>query len=230
MVLVSTEIDFIDNFIIIYLIEIFTHYINKDYQKKYVITDLLIAIINGFIGLYIENLNLVIWFLTTFIYQKCSKKKLNYQYLNARLFAIINILIIALLSSCIESIIIKNTFQNIFGSNYSNNLIAYIRIVLYMILSVFLFIIIEKQKNKINYITQKINHLKLDKNILKLLLFLVISFVGILTISEVTKITNIIILPIFIIFIIFVILTFIQVFSFIQAYSYRQETEAKIVQ
>ena len=74
MVLVSTEIDFIDNFIIIYLIEIFTHYINKDYQKKYVITDLLIAIINGFIGLYIENLNLVIWFLTTFIYQKCSKK------------------------------------------------------------------------------------------------------------------------------------------------------------
>lgn len=153
-------------------------------------------------------------------------KRLDYKFLNNRLIAIIIILIVGIVANCIETFLgfFTNTFFNI---KYSNDISAYICVLLYFII---LAIYLHKYDSVIYEISHTIQNLNLENGIFKILFFLFSSILAILIISQQINITNIIKLPLLIIFLIFVSLTFIQIFSFIQSYSYRQQAEAKIAQ
>ncbi|AXX65290.1 GHKL domain-containing protein [Bombilactobacillus bombi] len=220
--------DFIDNTLIIYLIANLTHIFNHNYKNYFFILDIIQSFILGYIGLYIENLNVLFWFLITFLLQKISHR-LNYQFLNARLLSILTILFITIISACIEPII-RFSLLRLFYLRYSNDGIFYIRFILYIFISLSLILIIYKYTNPLIIIKQKIKMLGLEPKIFKILVFLLVSFIFIIFLTQITNITKTVRIPLLLIFLIFIALTFIQVFYFIQAYSYRQETEAKIVQ
>lgn len=228
MVTVSELADFMDNTAIIYLIANLTHIFTQNYKKYFFIVDIIQSLLLGYIGLYIENLNVLLWFLITFLIQKLFHK-LNYQFLNARLLSIIMIVFFTIVSACVEPIVRFSIFS-LFHLRYSNDVNLYIRIIFYIFITFFLMFVLYKHTNQINIIKQQIKKLGLETRIFKLLVFLLVSLIFIIFLTQITNITKTVMIPLLIIFIIFIVLTFIQVFSFIQAYSYRQETEAKIVQ
>ncbi|AXX65286.1 GHKL domain-containing protein [Bombilactobacillus bombi] len=228
MVTVSKLADFIDNTLIIYLMANLTHIYNYNYKKYFFIIDIIQSLLLGYIGLYIENLNVLLWFLITFLIQKIFHR-LNYQFLSARLLSIITIVFITIISACIEPIVKFSIFR-LFHLRYSNDVRLYIRIIFYIFIALLLMFVLYKHNNQIIIIKQQIKKLGLETRIFKLLVFLLVSLIFIIVLTQITNITKTVMIPLLIIFIIFIVLTFIQVFSFIQAYSYRQETEAKIVQ
>ena len=229
MNIISTQADLVENIVIVFLVILITAILNNKYKKKYLFSYLIILIINSLIGLLIENLNLFIWFIATLIAQKLQKKRLDYKFLNNRLIAMIIILIVGIVANCIETFLgfFTNMFFNI---KYSNDISAYICVLLYFIILAILAIYLHKYDSVIYEISHTIQNLNLENGIFKILFFLFSSILAILIISQQINITNIIKLPLLIIFIIFVSLTFIQIFSFIQSYSYRQQAEAKIAQ
>ncbi|RHW48555.1 hypothetical protein DS832_01450 [Bombilactobacillus bombi] len=228
MVTVSELADFMDNTAIIYLMANLTHIYNYNYKKYFFIVDIIQSLLLGYIGLYIENLNVLLWFLITFLIQKLFHR-LNYQFLSARLLSIITIVFITIISACIEPIV-KFSIFSLFHLRYSNDVNLYIRIIFYIFIALLLMFVLYKHNNQIIIIKQQIKKLGLESRIFKLLVFLLVSLIFIIFLTQITNITKTVMIPLLIIFIIFIVLTFIQVFSFIQAYSYRQETEAKIVQ
>ena len=229
MNIISTQADLVENIVIVFLVILITAILNNKYKKKYLFSYLIILIINSLIGLLIENLNLFIWFIATLIIQKLQMKRLDYKFLNNRLIAMIIILIVGIVANCIETFLgfFTNTFFNI---KYNNDISAYICVLLYFIILAILAIYLHKYDSVIYEISHTIQNLNLENGIFKILFFLFSSILAILIISQQINITNIIKLPLLIIFIIFVSLTFIQIFSFIQSYSYRQQAEAKIAQ
>lgn len=229
MNIISTQADLVENIVIVFLVILITAILNNEYKKKYLFSYLIILIINSLIGLLIENLNLFIWFIATLIIQKLQMKRLDYKFLNNRLIAMIIILIVGIVANCIETFLgfFTNMFFNI---KYSNDISAYICVLLYFIILAILAIYLHKYDSVIYEISHTIQNLNLENGIFKILFFLFSSILAILIISQQINITNIIKLPLLIIFIIFVSLTFIQIFSFIQSYSYRQQAEAKIAQ
>ncbi|MBA1434695.1 sensor histidine kinase [Bombilactobacillus bombi] len=229
MNIISTQADLVENIVIVFLVILITAILNNKYKKKYLFSYLIILIINSLIGLLIENLNLFIWFIATLIFQKLQMKRLDYKFLNNRLIAMIIILIVGIVANCIETFLgfFTNMFFNI---EYSNDISAYICVLLYFIILAILAIYAHKHDSVIYEISHTIQNLNLENGIFKILFFLFSSILAILIISQQINITNIIKLPLLIIFIVFVSLTFIQVFSFIQSYSYRQQAEAKIAQ
>ena len=229
MNIISTQADLVENIVIVFLVILITAILNNEYKKKYLFSYLIILIINSLIGLLIENLNLFIWFIATLIIQKLQMKRLDYKFLNNRLIAMIIILIVGIVANCIETFLgfFTNMFFNI---KYSNDISAYICVLLYFIILAILAIYFHKYDSVIYEISHTIQNLNLENGIFKILFFLFSSILAILIISQQINITNIIKLPLLIIFIIFVSLTFIQIFSFIQSYSYRQQAEAKIAQ
>lgn len=231
MIQVSILANFIDSFVFILGIIIFNHFIDLDnhFQKINIVKDALIITINSTLGLFLEDFNLIIWFIASLICQKLKTKKLNYYFLNNRLASIIICLTISTTIICIESFT-KWILRKIYDIKYSNDITIYIRSILYLFLIILLINWIKNHNNRLDYIDNKIDKLKLNKRIFSILLFLFISIITILVVSQLANITNTIKFPMLIIFVIFVALTFIQVFSFIQSYSYRQEAEAKIVQ
>ena len=231
MIQVSILANFIDSFVFILGIIIFNHFIDFDnhFQKINIVKDALIITINSTLGLFLEDFNLIIWFIASLIYQKLKTKKLNYYFLNNRLASIIICLTISTTIICIESFT-KWILLKIYDIKYSNDITIYIRSILYLLLIILLINWIKNHNNRLDYIDNKIDKLKLNKRIFSILLFLFISIITILVVSQLANITNTIKFPMLIIFVIFVALTFIQVFSFIQSYSYRQEAETKIVQ
>ena len=222
MVTVSELADFIDNTLIIYLMANLTHIYNYNYKKYFFIVDIIQSLLLGYIGLYIENLNVLLWFLITFLIQKLFHR-LNYQFLSARLLSIITIVFITIISACIEPIV-KFSIFSLFHLRYSNDVRLYIRIIFYIFIALILMFVLYKHNNQIIIIKQQIKKLGLESRIFKLLVFLLVSLIFIIVLTQITNITKTVMIPLLIIFIIFIVLTFIQ------AYSYRQETEAKIVQ
>ena len=68
MIEVSVCIAFIDNFIFNLGIVIFNRSINLyNYLKKYLLTDFLTVILISIIQLFIDNANLIIWFIASIV-------------------------------------------------------------------------------------------------------------------------------------------------------------------
>ena len=75
MIEVSVCIAFIDNFIFNLGIVIFNRSINLyNYLKKYLLTDFLTVILISIIQLFIDNANLIIWFIASIVWQKLKRK------------------------------------------------------------------------------------------------------------------------------------------------------------
>lgn len=226
MVEISTVADFINNFFFVYLILVITHLLEGYYRKRYIITDLLVSIVVGFLGLPLQDVNLLVWLVSVIIYQKIYYKKLNYTHLNYRLLASIIVEITGLFVDCLD-LLVRPCFSVIMGFNISNDQLTYIDIFFNIIL-VFLFMLfIYNHKIQLYKIYHSVKILNLESRIFIFLIFLLASIIFILFLSQYMQITTYIKLPLMITFLIFVLLTGIQLMSFVKTVIYQHKIETK---
>ncbi|BDR57073.1 hypothetical protein [Xylocopilactobacillus apis] len=228
MTSVSLLTNFIDDMTICFLIFFVTNFLNKDAKRHAIVGDMLVAIVVGIFGLMFQSLNLIIWVLSSIVYQKLRYHQLNYEFLNRRLFAIVLSYLSIMISDGIETFgrFMLRKYNII---NISNDVGAYFYIILYIIITVVSAITLKRSEIYSN-LQEKIADLEISSTIFRILFFLVISFVTILLISQIARITAVIQIPLILIFSIFIGLTLIELFTYIKSYSYKRDAEMQVVQ
>lgn len=228
MTSVSLLTNFIDDIVTCILIAFVTIFLKKGAKKTAIVNDILVAVVVGIIGVFFRSLNLIIWILSSIFYQKLRHHRLNYEFLNRRLFAIVISYLSIMISDRIETLC-RFMLRRYNIVNISNDAGTFIYIILYILIATVAVIVLKKSEIYSN-LYEKITDSEISQIVFRILLFLVISFVTILLVSQIAQITAVIQIPLILIFIIFIGLTLIELFTFIKSYSYKKDAETQIVQ
>ncbi|MFD1419218.1 sensor histidine kinase [Companilactobacillus keshanensis] len=232
MVYIDWNLSLVNNFAILFLMLQLTHYFLKEFKPLYILTDILGALIFAYIGLFIDDIFILLFvgFILAMQLALAKNHKLDLKAAISLVMAANLQLIISSLATYIARILLfisSGQWRLRTLEKYQNIFIGLTVIVTVMLALVFI-IVVSQFRDRITQTRLQIEHYHLGKRVFMISLSVFISLIVIMTISDFQEVTATIQAALIIIFTILIGFTYWQVTFFIKTFALQTEAKEKI--